>query len=238
MFKTIISHFYNEEYLLPWWLEHHKKHFDFGLLINYASTDRSVEIIKDICPDWAIVDSINQMFDAKLCDEEVMTYEQGLKGWKVAINVTEFLVGNFDIMNDVADQEIKIPCVAMIDEDPSQVPVYSKPLIEQKKFGIDFTRSTIIRPPKIYRRPRCIHNKNNVKYNLGRHYTSYDTDQLKILWYGYSPYTEQLKKRKLQIQYKIPELDKMRGFGGEHLVNSNDLDLIYAHYKMQAYKIL
>ncbi|MBJ3789276.1 glycosyltransferase family 2 protein, partial [Bacillus sp. OA1] len=46
MKKTIISHFYNEEYLLPWWLMHHTKIFDHGILINRGSTDRSVEICK------------------------------------------------------------------------------------------------------------------------------------------------------------------------------------------------
>ena len=45
--KSIISHFYNEEYLLPWWLNHHKKYFDYGLMIDYNSPDISVEVIKD-----------------------------------------------------------------------------------------------------------------------------------------------------------------------------------------------
>ena len=44
---TVISHFYNEEYLLPWWLAHHTKLFDHGILINKGSTDRSVEICKN-----------------------------------------------------------------------------------------------------------------------------------------------------------------------------------------------
>ena len=39
--------FYNEEYLLPWWLAHHTKLFDHGILINKGSTDRSVEICKN-----------------------------------------------------------------------------------------------------------------------------------------------------------------------------------------------
>ena len=38
MRKTITAVFYNEEYLLPWWLMHHKQYFDHGVLINYAST--------------------------------------------------------------------------------------------------------------------------------------------------------------------------------------------------------
>jgi hypothetical protein len=72
MKKTIISHFYNEEYLLPWWLMHHAKYFDDGILINYASDDRSVELIKFYCPNWTIVDSKNEFFDAALIDQEVI----------------------------------------------------------------------------------------------------------------------------------------------------------------------
>ncbi len=60
MYKTIISHFYNEEYLLPWWLEHHKKYFNHGIMINYASTDNSVSIIKQICPDWTAIEYIGR----------------------------------------------------------------------------------------------------------------------------------------------------------------------------------
>ena len=55
MRKTVVTHFFNEEYLLPWWLEHHKKYFDHGVMIDYNSTDSSVEIIKKICPTWTIV---------------------------------------------------------------------------------------------------------------------------------------------------------------------------------------
>lgn len=55
--KTIISHFYNEEYLLPWWLMHHTKIFDHGILINRGSTDRSVEICKLFAPNWEVRDS-------------------------------------------------------------------------------------------------------------------------------------------------------------------------------------
>ena len=95
--KSIISHFYNEEYLLPWWLNHHKKYFDYGLMINYASTDRSVEIINKICPDWKVVDSVNKEFGAKECGDEVEYYEKRISGWKICLTITEFIVGDFSL---------------------------------------------------------------------------------------------------------------------------------------------
>jgi hypothetical protein len=84
MYKTIISHFYNEEYLLPWWLEHHKKYFNHGIMINYASTDNSVSIIRQACPDWTVINSRNKFFDAKLIDDEVSDIESNVKKDKAA----------------------------------------------------------------------------------------------------------------------------------------------------------
>ena len=44
---TVISGIYNEEYLLPFWLEHHRKIFDHGVIVDWHSTDRSLEIIRE-----------------------------------------------------------------------------------------------------------------------------------------------------------------------------------------------
>ena len=103
--KTVLSHFYNEEYLLPWWLNHHKKYFDHGIMIDYHSTDTSVEIIKSICPTWDIITTRNDCFDARKVDEEVMYYESQISGWKMTLNSTEFLYGNFNILNEFIPNE-------------------------------------------------------------------------------------------------------------------------------------
>ena len=29
--RVVISHFFNEAYLLPWWLKHHREMFDHGV---------------------------------------------------------------------------------------------------------------------------------------------------------------------------------------------------------------
>jgi hypothetical protein len=232
MRKTILTHFYNEEYLLPWWLEHHKKHFDWGVLINYGSTDRSVEIIKDICPKWKVVDSINDWFDARMCDREVIKYERQIPGWKITLNVTEFLVGDYSVLNEEQNQELKIPCSVMVDDAPDIQATYSLPLIDQKRFGIPYNEGG-----SALRRSRCIHNKKEVEYPLGRHYESYDNEALQVLWYGWAPYNEELKRRKLQVQTRIPESDKAQGFGREHIVTREELDKQYLQLKERAVDI-
>ncbi len=222
MYKTIISHFYNEEYLLPWWLEHHKKYFNHGIMINYASTDNSVSIIRQKCPDWTVINSRNQFFDAKLIDEEVMDIESSVVGWKTCLNITEFLVGDYSLLNNTPDQEITVPCFIMVDAYPEVLPSYDKLLIEQKHHGIHYQG----RDP-LARRPRLIHNKKRVEYPLGRHYSEYNTEKLKVLWYGWSPFNKKTLDRKLQIQNRIPESDKARGFGSQHIADENKLKRIF-----------
>lgn len=83
MSLTLISHFWNEEFLLPYWLRQHYPLFDHGVLIDYASTDRSLEIIRELAPSWEVRPSANPWFDARDCDAEVMTIEREFAGWKI-----------------------------------------------------------------------------------------------------------------------------------------------------------
>ena len=102
---TLLSHFYNEEYLLPWWLKHHSKIFTDAILIDYNSTDRSVEIIKEYCPTWKVFKSKNEYFDAILVDQEIMEYEQTIDGYKICLNTTEFIHG--DILSELKYQSLR-----------------------------------------------------------------------------------------------------------------------------------
>lgn len=210
--KSVICHFYNEEYLLPWWLEHHKKYFDYGLMINYKSTDKSVEIINKICPDWQVVDSINSEFGAIDVDSEVMYYENQIPGWKIALNVTEFLVGNYSLLNeDEGNREIYVPSFYFIDENDETVVEKQKPLYEQLFNGIDFIDDPMIR------KLRCLHN-HQISYPIGRHFLNFDetSKDFVIFNYGFSPMNKQLISRKLQIQHRISESDKRKNWGAEH----------------------
>ena len=103
---TVLCHFYNEEYLLPFWLKHHCSIFTHGIMIDYHSTDKSVEIIKELCPTWEIRKTKNEMFDAHLVDKEVMEIEDTLIGFKIALNVTEFII--------VKNKPIKLAIIAIL----------------------------------------------------------------------------------------------------------------------------
>jgi hypothetical protein len=234
MKKTVISHFYNEEYLLPWWLNHHKQIFDQGIMINYQSTDNSVNIIKEICPDWKIIQSKNEYFGAEEIDKEVSEIEKEIEGWKICLNTTEFIIGNFSILEHSPTEHINlggratrvttgygIPVHVMIDNDRDNLPVYEKSLIEQKYYGMHYKEGGFN-----LRFGRLIHNSNNIEYPIGRHF-DYTTEELVILWYGWSPFNTMSKQRKLQIQHRMPQSDKNRGFGTSHLVSDDVLENQY-----------
>ena len=208
--KTVICHFYNEEWLLPWWLKHHKQIFDHGVMINYASTDRSVEIIKELCPHWAIIDSRNANFaDSVAIDKEVMDIEKVVGGWRMALNVTEFLYGNTDYLKSYVENpaptQYLIGNYVFVDmEDPDRgqtILDHNYPLWKQRYWGYDdFVNNGQPRGGIMSRMNRSIHNYP-VTYSGGRHWggTAKSFDDLVIFYYGWADASEGGMKRKTQI---------------------------------------
>lgn len=218
---TVISHFYNEEYLLPHWLNHHKKIFDHGILIDYDSTDNSVSIIKEICPTWTIVKSKNEYFESRAIDREVMEYEVHIDGFKICLNTTEFVLGNFSSLRDVKDiTKIKIPQFCMVDPDYMEGKAIEKDLIKERTFGTHYN----VYDPRLC---RLLHNDVHGRYDTdasaphGRHFPNPNTNDFIILWYGFSPWTDELIKRRLQIATRIPDSDKPVAV--THFYNKNEL---------------
>lgn len=239
MKRTVLTHVYNEEYLLPFWIEHHRRIFDHGVVVDWNSTDNSVEIVKEMAPEWEIITSEHQEFDAGSCDLEmaVIEHEIPMWEWKVTLNTTEFIVGDFDALlpDEKKHASHLLPCYSMVDE-PKFAGTYPDPnelLIEQRSFGID-GRNIVSAPgpggPEVsqiaYRRYRSIHN-HDVPYPLGRHFlTGCDdlADKLFVLWYGYSPWNETVIKRKTQIKDKIPASNIAANLGAQHLYTEQKLN--------------
>jgi hypothetical protein len=228
MKKTILCHFYNEEYMLPWFLTHHKQMFDHGIMIDYHSTDRSVEIIKEICPTWDIVTSRNKDFQADKIDTEVNDIEASIEGWKICLNVTEHLIGDYSVMTDEPTQ-LLVPGVFFVDCNRERAVTHDLPLYEQKAEGFMFSDS-----PRNFleRRARSLHNVP-VKYpaestqlcmSPGRHWNQYNTKELAIFYYGWCPFDTGQIGRKLQIQTQIPLIDRQLNRGFHHITNKETLE--------------
>lgn len=223
--RTVISHFYNEEYLLPFWLNHHKKYFDHGIMINYASTDSSVEIIKNICPDWEIVESENVYFEPIAIDVEVMKIEERVSDWKIALNTTEFLIGNFDtIPQTEVPSQIIIPCHLMVDMPDTEFTDIKSSLLTERQFGIPQYKNNI-------RSCRSFHNFN-VEYGIGRHFQNPNTEQLHILYYGFCPMNEITLHRKLQIKNKLVPVPE-KNWDSDHRRSASEYLEIHKSYQTQ-----
>jgi Glycosyl transferase family 2 len=217
--KTVITHMYNEEYLLPWWLHHHKNIFDYGVIIDYGSTDRSVEICKEICPNWKVVTSENTYFNASKCDQEIMGYERQLQGWRIALTVTEFLVGDTDKLMTATTENCQylIPGIRFTKWNPRGKLNRSKPLWEQVHTGISYYDNPIAH------QARSLHNFNDIEYTTGRHYWPPNTEDVLIFHYAHCIVGKEMLHRRLQIQNKVSPSDIEKGIGNHHYVDKNGL---------------
>jgi hypothetical protein len=224
----VISHIFNEEFLLPYWIRHHTRICDHGVFINYHCTDSSLDIIKAMVPEWDVVEARKPYFGAVETDQHVMDIERELEekypgSWKVALNTTEFLLHEdiHQLLKEYKGNELKGIGTVMVDHPEQRTdPLWKPDLYSQKFFGrFDLQHQRLIH------RNRCGH------YATGRHTWLNEgrtplQEDLFILWFGWCP-IEYVKERKLQIQTKIPDHDKKTGHGWHHHM---DLRLLEKRY--------
>lgn len=236
MQATVITHFFNEEYLLPWWLKHHKEIFTDGILIDYGSTDKSVEIIKSICPHWKVIPSKNAYFECDKVDQEVMWHETQISGWKIALNVTEFFLYNDSFLRELAySEQLFVKSYSIVDtaEQLNTFPDPNVSLIEQRYHGFSYDEGFSHHGiPITMQRYFCrtMHRKKHGNYKSGRHFT-YDGEKINepfpyeakvsknaaIAWYGWAPFNKLFLDRKLQIQTKCSQEDINGGYNWHHI---------------------
>lgn len=217
---TLISHIFNEEYLLPFWLTHHKNMFDQILIVDYNSTDKSLEICKSICPECIIIKTQNQYFDAITIDVEIMNIENSIEGIKIVLNTTEFLFCEVPIKDLFVNEET-------VSYSINAISPYSANTYEINNINELF--KNLLNSDVLYhceRGSRQLHNYINGGYDIGRHNTinpTRTTDNAHIIWFGFYPMNENLLKRKLQIQQNMSERDKQKGFGFQHLFSKEKM---------------
>ena len=212
---VILSSFYNEEYLLPWWLEHHKGMFDHGILFNHFSDDRSAEIVKEICPTWEVRDTELKDWDFEDFGEEYMDAEREIDGYKMILTTTEFLMSAPELPEEPTS--FAIPMIRMADNEPDRRPTHDKPLVEQKHFGF---------ADRGVNRYRFLHNYPDGGYGLGIHKTKHKTTKSPnwIYKYVFSPWTEEFIERKLQMVKYMSVRDKKLKRAKHHFWDRDELD--------------
>lgn len=249
MKTTLISHFYNEEFLLPHWIEHHKPMFDNVVMINYKSTDRSVEIIRDMAPDWKIVNSCNMFFDEPHIGHEVERIETEFNGWKIVLNTTEFLF-HPDIRSYAESLEhknkigIRTNGVILVDR-PEERSIVQKPLCLTKTFG--YMESDVLIKPSTTgyasrSRSRLFHRNRSGLYRAGRHdnhVTNEIDNEFILLWFGWAPF-DKVKYRKLQIQHKVSIQQKINdpAWARLYVIDEQKLEKMFFQETSRSYNLL
>ena len=169
-----------------------------------------------------------------------MDVERELSGWKIALNTTEFFCcSDVDqLLRDLSRKLVSgayIQGVVMADrpETKDRPLSQSLPLVTQRTDGYyesDFPTGV----DGSLARSRLLHRRADGAYHVGRH-TSFryrivrHPPQALVLWYAFSPWTPQTVARKVQIQQRIPGMEKSgRGgaavFGSQHLVDEAQLN--------------
>lgn len=195
---TLFSHILNEELLLPGWLNHHKKLFTHGVILNCMSTDRSAEIIRQICPTWEVIDV---KYAPGIDILGIQYFEEKYDGWKMALNVSEYLIID-DLQKYVLDLEeagkvgVCSTGIIIVDRpDDFELNQFKEiDLMKYKDYGYieqgkawsgntENLRQTI----NLCCRNRLLHRNHNGRYEAGRHRTELDVevdDKIFVAWLG------------------------------------------------------
>lgn len=72
-------------------LKHHVHLFDEGIIIDYKSTDKTIEIARKIAPHWKVVSPNIPRFHGSGDVHNIHHVERSVNGWKMSLNITEFL---------------------------------------------------------------------------------------------------------------------------------------------------
>lgn len=233
----LISHIFNEELLLPEFCKFHLPMVDKAIIIDYNSNDHSREIIKEICPEWIIVNSKNKDFDAVLCDEEVMEYEKSLNtDFKIALTVTEFLWNyNFkERLEEYSHIDPNAKAFGGVSFELVSTVAPGDPLWKNHTRGTNKDVGTT-RP-----RWRFAHNSSHGQYTPGRHGTFLPhmfCNDLFLLHYRFAPWPGAYT-RKMQIQNRVPKSDLNKGMGLHHIMTPAAIEKEYEFWFANSYDLL
>jgi hypothetical protein len=242
--RVVLSQFYNEAYMLPWWLRHHREMFDHGVLIDSHSTDGSADICRQLVPEWEVVRPEYTPFETILRDFEIMKHEARFPcAWKIALNTTEFLVApDLASLEGAIGKEggtaARLPAAIMVDSEPDREPAPERPLVEQKCSGI-WERDLRSKPFEDFvsrygSHGRVYHRYPIGAYTPGRHASHLPgqveavPEQASIWWYGFSPWNARFLARKRQIGASIGEHDRKHGFGFQHQAADEEFDALHS----------
>lgn len=240
---TVITHFLNEEILLPAWLIHHRKLFTHGIMLDAGSTDNSCNIIKSFCPSWEIVKIPKEKSGSPMLDIYIVQeFEAKITRWKIVLNVGEFLIVD-DLqryVSQIHDVGIRCTGIILVEENPN---INDPFFLKNCNFGyIESGNAWNGQQPiegkwpttPIFYRSRLLHQMPQGKYSCGRHTTDYQVtirDDIFVAWIGRgSP--ELYSKRCNQWASSTTSISMM----GQYYIDWSNLEKCKDFYKSEVQK--
>jgi len=218
---AMVTHFYNEAFLMPYFIQHHAGMFDAVVMIDSGSDDASRTIIAEYAPStWEVVESNQpEIFDAHGMDAEVVAQESRFPGlWRIALTTTEFLV-HPNLVGELQAKEVsdpnslvmQLPALRFIGDDTMQLQRFPA-LLKQ--------RSQVLQSEWTGEYSRFMHRLSpelGIYYGLGRHALTVKEEatlssQGFIAEWAYTPWPESID-RKIQIRERIPPQHIKDGWG-------------------------
>ena len=233
---AMVSHFYNEELMMPYWIFHHAHLFDEAIVIDHHSTDKSPQYFRDYAPStWRMVNTSLRDFNAVQTDEEVGRYELELTTpWRVALTTTEFVVHQ-DVMSELNGVEreveaVQIPALRLVGNDTIPLRRFES-LVRQRSLAV--LGEWITGYSRYFHRLRRSPSRSN-PYSPGRHgleghRVAINDNTVKVAgrgWiakFAFTPWPESAA-RKLQIAKRIPTSDKALNRGFQHFWSRDKME--------------
>ena len=213
---NLVTHIFNEELLLPYYIHHYAHMIDHAVVLDYASTDRSREIVYRNAPDqWVVQESRNALFDALDVDEEVIDCERKFEpsSWKMTPTITEYFMcpNMFTALTkhkDAGHHGIMSPLYAPNGKD--EIPF--EPL-----YPLAIQRSQIIDPQLFVFNSHGMHRTymSHNYYGPGRHDICVENvvQDFYYLKFKFTPWPDSLDRQD-QMKSKLAQL--RNGFGAHH----------------------
>jgi hypothetical protein len=219
---TLITHVYNEEFLLPFFIKHHQKLFDRFIVIYFESNDDTLKILQTLAPNWQVIPSRTDIFDAKELDLQIMEIEKELQGPRITLTVTEFLIGDPRYIS----QQLIIPSINLINMSSDRQFDNNKSFMEQRSFAVSpsgyFENYSVLRGKNSTnlltkslfltsssgrsKSGRSIHAKQ-MEYSIGRHFYALLPNNFLIVRVSNCFVNQQMIDRRLQIQSRLPNFN-------------------------------
>jgi len=228
---SVICTVRNDAEMLRFWLRHHRRIFDYGAVIDYSSTDDTMTVFQqEAPPHWTFSTSRNRNWDFWLCDEEIMSIETTLGGWKMALNCTEFLMHHnlSEYLGELGPRTSGVATtgVVMVDSRRErELGLDERELFLQRRHGYFEDDVVPVTETNARMRSRLIHNQPNGAYELGRHRYGVPAKRdptLFLLWFGYSPWIIQ-RRRKTQFASQMSSRNISENAGLQHIRSSADI---------------